>query len=246
MPDPERSFSWSAISSFEWSREGWYLKYVLHQKCTYESAEKKTVAFCFVTGFADPECPVVKKTIELAFGSFVDTKIQVDKKFIPKLVRYPIMQYEMRTVFDGIPLIGIADTFRESIEVKKFERKGFTKTFAGLRDYKTGRKPWDQKRADETGQLTMYSALLWLTKKIRPEDVEFYIDWLPTHIKNGEVVFIEEDHKKLQPVTFQTRRTMHDAMTFLNDRLLPTYRSMLEYAQNRPVLDTDSWDEWNA
>lgn len=239
MPDPERSFSWSAISSFEWNREEWWLKYVLHQKCTYESAEKGTIAFCVVAGFADPHCPVVKKTIELAFGSMVDKRIETDKKYIPKLVRYPIMQHKMRCEFHGIPLVGIADTYREPapMTVRKFGHK------PALRDYKTGRKKWDQKRANETGQLKMYALMLWILWKIRPEDCEFWIDWLPTHIVDGGIAFIETDHKKLMPRSFKVKLTMTEVLKF-GQHVVDTYNEMQQYAMNRPILDTSDPSEW--
>lgn len=234
MPDDERSFSWSAISSFKYSKEQWWNKYVLHQKCTYENHAKGTHAFCFIAGFADPECPVVKKTIELEFGSMIDDKIQKDKKFIPSLPRYRILQHEMRCELNGIKLVGIADAF-EFVPSKEE-----AKNFGRLRDYKTGRVKWDQKRADETGQLTMYCFLLWKINKIRPEDMELWIDWLPTHTKDGKIEFVDNPVK---PVSFRTKRTMKQVLEFGN-YIMEVHSEMYQYAMNRPVLDTHSYDEF--
>lgn len=206
MFDPKRAFSWSAIASFEWNRDQWYRKYVLK------------------------EIPEV--TPELEFGKYVDEKIQEDDTFLPHLVRYPVFQHKMETMFHDIPLIGIADAYRPPKN-------------PALRDYKTGRKPWDQKRANETGQLTMYALMLYLIDGIKPEEIDLYIDWLPTHYKDGKIAFIEEDHTKLKPVTFRTKRTMRDILAFGN-RINDTYAAMVEYCQKRPVLDTSNWDEWNA
>ncbi len=245
MPDPERSFSWSAISSFKYSKEQWWLKYVLHKDCTYENHAKGTHAFCVIAGFADPECPVVKKTIELEFGSMVDEKIQKDKKFIPELVRYPIMQHEMRCELNGIKLVGIADTYRpigiEAIPKRKIGDMNIGFDFKpGLRDYKTGRVKWDQKRANETGQLTMYCFLLWQIEKIRPEDVELWIDWLPTHTKDGKIEFLENPVK---PISFRTKRTMKEVLEF-GRYIMEVHSEMYQYAMNRPVLDTHSYDDF--
>lgn len=226
MPDPERSFSWSAISSFEWNKEQWWMKYVLHQKCTYADEVKGTVSWCAVEGFADPECPVVKKTIELAFGSYVDMKIQKDKKFLPKLPRYKFMQVKLKTVFEGITLINIPDGLEYEPKVR-------------VCDYKTGRKPWDQKRADETGQLTFACLVLYWDKKIEPENVDLTIYWLPTHTKDGQVEFVKEGDIR----TFHTKRTRKQVLEFGN-RILKTYAEMQEYAMNRPCLDTHSYDEF--
>lgn len=197
----KRPLSWSAISSFQWNKRQWYDKYVL-----------KIL----------PEV-----TPELRFGSMVDTKIQDDPKYLPHVVRYPILQHAMKGTFNGIPLIGFADAYRP--------RDG--KLVPALRDYKTGRKPWDQKRADETGQLTLYAFFLWMMNKIRPEDVELYIDWLPTHIHEGEVCFIEPDHKKLVPKTFKTKRTMRQVLQF-GQLINETWAAMEAYAEReagRPV-----------
>lgn len=187
----DRPLSWSAISSFEWNPRQWYEKYVLKIK------------------------PI--KTPELAFGSMVDERIQSDKKFLPHLERFPIMQHRMTMTFNGIPLVGVADHFDPG--GKKGPR---------LKDDKTGRKPWDQKRADETGQLTLYTFFLYETEKIKPEDLRLSIDWLPTHIKGGEIAFIEPNHRKLIPVTIHTRRTMHDILKF-GQRINETYAAMEEY-----------------
>lgn len=185
----DRPLSWSGISSFQWNKRQWYDKYVL-----------KIL----------PEV-----TPELRFGSYVDKKIQDDPKYLPHVVRYPIMQHAMKGTFNGIPLIGFSDAYDVEIPA--------------IRDYKTGRKPWDQKRADETGQLTLYTFFLWMMQKTKPEQVELYIDWLPTHIKDGEIAFIEEDHRKLVPKTFKTKRTMRQILQF-GQLINETWAAMEAYA----------------
>ncbi len=213
--DPKRAFSWSAIASFEWNKDQWYKKYVLK------------------------EIPEI--TPELEFGSMVDKRLQDDPTYLPHVTRYPVLQHEMRCEFNGIPLIGIADTYAPpdtDVDRKKTP-------WPALRDYKTGRKPWNKKRADETGQLSMYCLMLWQIDKIRPEDVDLYIDWLPTHIKDGKVAFVEEDHTKLKPEVFRTKRTMHEVLVF-GQRIIDTYAEMLEYCKHRPVLDTHSYDDFYA
>lgn len=184
---------------------------------------------CVIAGFADPECPVVKKTIELAFGTWADLKIQNDKKFYPKLPRYAMLQEKLKAQFNGIPLINVPDGLE--IDLKKL--------IATVCDYKTGRNKWTQARADETGQLTMACLLLWLIYEIRPEDVDLYIYWLPTHTVKGRVEFVEPG----QFVTFKTRRTMKQVLEF-GQHIVDTYLAMDEYARNRPVLDTSDYSQW--
>lgn len=189
-----RPFSWSQLSSFEWDREEWYQSYWIGIRS--------------------------KPTKELLFGSMVDKKIQADPTFIPDLVRYPLLQHKMETVYNGIPLVGLPDAFHRE------ERR--------LRDYKTGKALWTQKRADETGQLTFYSMLLYLTERIRPEELSLYIDWLPTK-ETGDFTIQFRD-EPVVPVVFETKRTMRDVLEFGN-RIQKTRELMLKYAYNhdRPL-----------
>ncbi len=214
LPDPNRPLSWSAISSFEWNKDQWWKKYV------------------------GKEVPEI--TPELAFGSMIDTRIQDDPKFLPRLVRYSILQHEMRTSIGKLPLIGIADTFQPCPHCfAGVSKKKHTCEMMALRDFKTGRKAWDQKRADDTGQLTMYSFMLWQIEKIRPEDLELFIDWLPTHYVDGKIAFIQEGDIR----TFKTKRTMQQVLEF-GQRIIDTHAEMLDYCAHRPVLDTCNRDEW--
>lgn len=187
--DKKRPVSWSFISSFEYNPEQWYENYVLGIKSTSK---------------------------EMTFGSSIDLKLQDDPKFLPHVVRYPIMQHKMEAKFGKVPLIGVADTYRpkgyqEVFKVgERMEVGGFLP--ASLRDYKTGKKAWDQKRADETGQLTMYCLLLWFTEKIQPEHVDLYIDWLPTK-EGGDFAICFRDNN-VKAFTFKTRRTMQQVLEF--------------------------------
>lgn len=199
----DRPLSWSGISSFEWNPMQWYQKYVLKQE--------------------QPMTP------ELILGKEVDERIQKDPTYLPQVPRYPIMQHEMRTKWRDIPLLGFSDQYRPERSEGPYD-DFFTPL--GIRDLKTGRKPWDQKRADETGQLTMYLFMLYLKdKKIDVENAELYIDWLPTHIKDGKLSLVE-------PVvvhTFETHRTMQQVLEFAQ-RIERTWKAMEVFAQKQSTL----------
>ncbi len=150
-------------------------------------------------------------TKELMFGSYVDKKIQSDPTFLPKLTRYSNLQFGMSVVFNRIPLIGYADAWESELPA--------------MRDYKTGKKPWDQKRADETGQLTMYALMTFIQEKIKPEDIRFFIDWMPTQ-ENGDFSISFVKDMKIQ--TFETRRTMNDILAF-GSRINQTVKDMHTY-----------------
>lgn len=220
--DPKRAVSWSMLSAFAWNREQWWKKYI---------------------GKELPE-----DTPELRFGKYVDERIQAEPEWLPNIIRYPILQHEMRVEYCGIPLVGIADAYRPEIKGKNIPKNSRKVMGYGseqwavrpaLRDYKTGRKPWTQKRADETGQLTMYCLMLYLTEGIRPEDVELYIDWMPTHIVDGEIAFIKEG----EVVTFKTKRTMREVLKF-GQFIIDEYAAMHTYAAKRPILDTSDYSQW--
>lgn len=183
----KRAMSWSMMSSFDYDPEQWYRTYVLNEK---------------------------QESKEMTFGSWVDKKIQDDPTFLPSLTRYEKMQYKMKVMFSGIPLVGIPDGLNFT-GVKK------------LADYKTGKKKWDKKRADETGQLTFYLLLLYITHKIKPEEFELYIHWLPTK-DNGDftITFVDDIDKNIK--TIATKRTMVDLLKF-GERIKETVDKMDAY-----------------
>ncbi len=186
-----RPLSWSAIASFNYSKQQWYDTYILGNR---------------------------QSSPELTFGSEVDKRLQDDLKFLPDVPRYPLMQHRMTAVVGDIPLVGIPD----GICLKKHL----------LADYKTGKKAWDKKRADETGQLTMYLLLLYVNYKIPPEDFKCFIHWLPTQA-NGDFTISFTDNFK--PVTIETKRTMQDILKFASS-IKTIYKEMEEYVKNYPQL----------
>ncbi len=150
----------------------------------------------------------------MVFGSYVGEKIAKDKKFIPKLPRLPIFEYKLSASFDGIPLIGYIDSY---------------KPHTRLYEYKTGKPAWTQKRADTHGQIDMYLLIIYLAYKVRPEDIECKLMWLPTQ-ENGDFSV-----SLINPVNihiFDTRRTMVDILRF-GDRIKNTIVEMNNYAEMR-------------
>lgn len=148
---------------------------------------------------------------ELAFGSMIDQKIQNDPKFLPELERFPVMQFKMQAAYKGIPMLGFADHWHAK------NRR--------LKDDKTGRTPWDKKRADKTGQLTMYAALIWLMLGIDPSSIDFQIDWMPT-VQNADLSVMFAKPFALQ--SFYTQRKRSDVLKFLN-YVEKTYKAMIAY-----------------
>ena len=94
------------------------------------------------------------------------------------LPRYDQVEYGIEVNFKtpkgDVVLLGKIDTFNSS-------------TLA-FREYKTGKVPWTQTRADKHLQLLHYAALVWLkTKKLPPA---IHLDWAETEPDgNGEAIF---------------------------------------------------------
>lgn len=141
---------------------------------------------------------------EMIFGSKIGKKLETDPSFLPMIPRHSKMEHAFNVSLSGILLVGYADSF-------------CTKTNKKLSEFKTGVKTWDKKRVDEHGQLTMYCLMNYITNKIKPEDVEIQLAWMPTKREetgNFEVTisFIEPIEENIK--IFKTKRTMVDILKF--------------------------------
>jgi len=184
----KRPLSWSAISSFEYDPEQWYNNYFLGKR-------------------QDPSA-------EMLFGGKFANSCEARKPLAP-VTLLSKMEHGFKVVFNGIPLIGFADTYDEA------GRKH-------IGEYKTGVKAWDQKRVDEHGQITMYALMNYVSHKIRPEDCRFFLEWIPTcKLGDYSIDFVQpiKVHK------FETKRTMKDVLEF-GARINKTVVAMENYVRN--------------
>ena len=156
---------------------------------------------------------------EMEFGKLVGEKLASDPEYLPHIPRYKEFEYELKQSLGDIPMIGFIDSFEPSRFV------GGPAVF----EYKTGVKPWDQKRADEHGQISMYLLMLWLQHKLKPEDVKTQILWMPTQ-KNSDfsIGFVDEKDVKV----FHTKRTMRQVLEF-GVRIQQTVKAMELYVNSR-------------
>lgn len=189
-----RDLSWSQISSFEYDPDQWYRRY-------FEKEEQY-------------------ETEEMKFGKEIGERLASDPKFLPEVPRLSKFEHGFRVVFDGITLVGYADSFCDKTNKKVIE-------------YKTGVKKWDQKRADEHGQIDAYLLMHFITTKIKPEEVECQLVWLPTERReDGD---FKVTIKLVEPVTpriFKTKRTMADVLNFAA-RIKRVYKEMEKYAHEK-------------
>ncbi len=152
---------------------------------------------------------------EMEFGKAIGKKLETDSTYLPMVPRYGTMEYEFKVKLGGIKLIGYADTF----DHQDGRRLG---------EFKTGKKEWDQNRVNEHGQLTMYVLMNQIQNKVKPEDVEITLTWMPTEIdEDFNIRFADDIESKIQ--TFKTRRTQDDINQFVV-RLAKVYNEMKKYA----------------
>lgn len=152
---------------------------------------------------------------EMIFGSMIGKKLETDPTFLPQLPRQSKMEYAFNVEFSGIKLIGFADTFCD-------------KTFKFLGETKTGKKEWDQKRVDGHGQLTMYCLQNFIQNKIKPDDVDITLSWLPTQeLEDFSIAFVDPIEETMKH--FKTKRTMEDVLKFAAE-IKRIYKEMEAYA----------------
>lgn len=194
----------------------------------YKFLEGRPLSYSALNSFSDPQWGnpekwyqsyikgVRQSSKEMTFGSDIDTKFQKDPTFVPEIPRYDCFQYKVASVLEigknKIPLTGFIDQYKSTPR-------------HAVRDLKTGKNPWTQKKADETDQLTFYALTLWLIHRIKPEDIDFYIDWLPTYeradLSIGLVI-------PVVPVIFKTKRTMSQ-VGVLHKKIKETLPKMEKY-----------------
>lgn len=165
----------------------------------------------YVLGEKDPE------SREMLFGKALATSIEKGQPLAPVTI-IGKAEHPFKVTFNGIPLIGFADNF-------------CLNTYRKLGEYKSGKKAWDQKRVDEHGQLTMYMLMNYITNKVQPEEVDCFLEWVPTEeTEDFDIKFVE-------PITvhhFNTKRTMRDIIMF-GDRINKTVNAMQEYVKAHQI-----------
>lgn len=157
---------------------------------------------------------------EMIFGSRFATAAENGKP-MAKITMLCKMEQEFNVVFNKIPLKGFADTF-------------CTKTKKRTGEYKTGKyksngdPAWTQKRVDEHGQITLYALMNYVKHKMRPEDCEFFLEWIPTAEDGSFNIYIIDPNDVKH---FVTKRTMKDLLDF-GMRINRTVDAMQAYVRN--------------
>lgn len=191
----------------------------------YEFLKKRPLSWSAISSFEwDPEQWYRRyvlgieedPTEELKFGKMVGERLSSDPTFMQGIPRAGVFEHEMRTTLEtkngSIPMLGFMDHL-----LPKFD----------MDEYKTGKKPWTQERADTHGQIDMYLLLYFLLEKIVPEKMNVCIWWMPTKL-NGDftISFVGEN----KAVRFATKRTTRQVLEFAG-RIKKTAEEMQAYVR---------------
>lgn len=135
-------------------------------------------------------------TPELLFGKQLADSLQTPNP-LAAVTLYTVVEQPVDTKLGQIALKGFIDTYDP-----------ITHNF---REFKTGKKLWDQKRADNHGQLKMYALMLYLIHKVKPEEYTIHLDWIPTRNTDDDSIdFVYPMEIK----TFQVHLTLLDILKF--------------------------------
>ncbi len=165
----------------------------------------------YILGIKSPD------TAELKFGREFAHDIEHERCKVPGLLRLlqKKKEHPFNVMFGKIPMTGFADAF-------------CTETLRKLDELKTGAKAWDQKRANEHGQIKMYALMNLITNKVKPEDTTFRLYWVPT-IKLGN--FSVTYAQPIRFVPFEIKITMADVIKF-GALINTTVKQMEAYVRN--------------
>lgn len=163
-----------------------------------------------------------EENLAMKFGKTFAESIEKGKPLAPVTIIHdkPIMgknvEHKFEVVFNKVPLIGFADTFCH-------------KTFKKLGEFKTARTLWTQQKVDQHGQITMYCLMNLITNKIKPEDMDIFLECIQTK-ESGD--FTVEFMKPLKVHHFKTKRTMSEVLAF-GTRINNIVKDMQLYAESK-------------
>lgn len=185
----ERDVSWSQLSSWKFSKDQWFNKYIL--------------------GISE------EANQAMLFGNTVGDTLGLPNSMVPDLNPHlvGVKEYTVRAPMGDLFLIGHCDHYCPD-----------TKT---LNENKTSQTEgrWNQKLVDEHGQLTMYALLLFLKEKVKPEDIEMFLNFIPVYPDGFFLTVHPEEFYR-----FPTKRTTAQVLLFAA-QINKTLKEMETYAR---------------
>lgn len=147
----------------------------------------------------------------MAYGKIVADALENDEETgdlltdiaISLLVKYDIRDKEME---------GVLKTKDGDIRIVSHPDTMDSKTLA-IREYKTGKQPWTQKKADNWFQLKFYAMLIYIIYGRLPASV--HLDWIETHSVETELedgTYKTEIKPTGRVESFEVKLTMRDVL----------------------------------
>lgn len=134
----------------------------------------------------------------MLFGSLIGDAIGTLDNPIPGLDPAGVKEYEFKASLGDVHLVGYADHYCPIHKI--------------LNENKTSDNTtrWTQKTVDDHTQIDMYLLMLWLSKKVKPQEVTVFLNFIPVRI-------VGVGYKLLEPpifTTFKTKRTMRQILEY--------------------------------
>ena len=152
---------------------------------------------------------------EMIVGKEIGERLASDPAYLPQVPRLPVFEQELSAKFGNIPLIGYIDSYCPRT--------------CRVKEYKTGKRAWDKKRADKHGQISMYLLMLFLQFQVKPENVDCELVWLSTEERGDFSIALIEP---VVPQIFKTKRTMTDILKF-GMKIKSVHKEMQEFIHSR-------------
>lgn len=151
----------------------------------------------------------------MKFGNVVGDSLGTPDSMVPKLNPFlvGVKEYELRVPMNGHNLVGYCDHYCPDTKV--------------LNENKTSQTldRWTQNKVDSHQQLDMYTLMLFLRDKVKPEDVEIWLNFIPVYV-GGDF------HPRVNPeefYRFRTKRTTQQCLIF-GSWIDKTLKEMEKYA----------------
>jgi len=154
-------------------------------------------------------------------GKAIGNKIESDPTYLPEVPRLPVFEKKMLGVLDKVPLIGYLDSYCPDTHA--------------FNEYKTSKNKdrWTHKTAHDHGQLDMYTFLIWLNTKTKPEDIKINLVYIPVEETDDFSIVVSKEPIVILPV----KKTMVDIIKFAS-HIKHTYKAMGEYVIHRRETGT--------
>lgn len=146
----------------------------------------------------------------MQFGKKFAKSVEDRKPLVPVTI-YSEVEYPLKVVFNNIHMIGFIDTYEPH---------------TAFREYKTAKTLWTQQKAQDHGQLKMYALMLYITHKVKLEDLTIHLDCIQTK-ENGNFEISFADGKIH---SFEVKLSMKDILLF-GSYIMKTVDEMNKYVE---------------